>query len=156
MLLGHGTSVMNRFWLVSLSFILALGTLPSLATGQTTAPAQPVSPQAPQTLGASSAPVLSSQMQSALKLAGLVTFVANSCPDLKPNYPRFKATLNALGASEADLNKLDLKGRYLGYTARYNADAKANCLRAKAQFGPGGSTLPDIFQVTSTTASPHQ
>ena len=87
------------------------------------------------------------QEQTALKIAGLVTFVANSCPRLRPDYTRFKAFIRLLGVSEAQLATPDFKNRYLSYTAAYGADAATSCKRAQAQFGPGGSTLPDLFVV---------
>ena len=107
----------------------------SLATAQTAPAPAPSAPSAPP----------STQTQSAIKLAGLVTFVANSCPKLQPNYARFADAINALGISKSDLDKPDLKAGYIGYAARYNTDVKGNCGRADAQFGRHGATLAGIF-----------
>lgn len=111
------------------------------AASQAGAQTAPASPQPP----AAQALPLPPKTQSALKLAGLVTFVANRCPKLQPNYPRFEEAITALGVAKSDLDKADMKAGYLGYAARYNADVKANCERADAQFGPEGKTLSGIF-----------
>ncbi len=83
---------------------------------------------------------------SALKLAGLVTFVANSCPALSPDYTRFRTALGALGLTVEDLAKDKYKTVYMGYAARYGADTTANCERARLAFGARGSTIPDLLQ----------
>ena len=116
----------------------AAQTIPVPAAPAAPAPASPAR-------GAPAAPTPSAQTQSAIKLAGLVAFVANSCPKLQPNYARFSDAITALGVSKADLDKPDLKTAYIGYAARYNADAETSCERADTQFGPHGSTIEGIF-----------
>lgn len=109
------------------------------------APSPPAPAPSSSAQGAPGAQPLPARTQSAIKLAGLVTFVANSCPKLQPNYARFIDAINALGLSKTDLDKPDLKAGYIGYAARYNTDVKTNCARAAAQFGPHGATLVGIF-----------
>ena len=83
---------------------------------------------------------------SALKLAGLVTFVrkflsratAGTTIVSRPRLPR------SVSGTE-DLKKPDLKAIYLGYTARYADDTKASCERSRLAFGAKGSTIPDLF-----------
>lgn len=85
----------------------------------------------------------------ALKLAGLMTFVASSCPDIKADYARFKTAITALGVTYEDLSKTEVKNVYLAYAMRYKDEAKENCARALVNFGPGGKAVPDIFAATT-------
>jgi hypothetical protein len=125
------TKATNFLSLTALAFA-AFASSAGAHTPSTPSQAAPVSALPPKT-------------QSALKLAGLVTFVANACPKLQPNYPRFEKAITALGVAKGELDKADMKAGYLGYAARYNTDVKGNCERADAQFGPQGKTLSGIF-----------
>jgi hypothetical protein len=87
----------------------------------------------------------SANANTALKIAGLVTFVANSCPDLAPDYDRFKEVISALGLETDDLSKNDLKLKYLNYTALYQADIKGSCEKAQSNFGDAGTVIKGLF-----------
>ena len=123
---------------------LALMLLPGFATQPTTAadansPGADAAPQPP------SPPVQSPKERSAIKLAGLVTFVGKSCPELATDDARYKVAVTALGLSPDELATGDRKMASLNYAAVYQSDVKANCARAQAQFGVAGKTLPGLF-----------
>lgn len=84
------------------------------------------------------------QRNTAAKLAGLLYFVQNACPDLQPEYNRFKEVVAGLGVTLADLSTGDLLLRSRTYTETYTKDTPANCSRADANFGPAGTTIPGL------------
>jgi hypothetical protein len=105
----------------------------------------PATPPSSGTFAAGAPTRAAAQRQVALKIAGLVVFVANSCPHLKPDYARFKEALHQLGLEQGELDQQETKNGYLAYTATYGQDVPANCARAGLEFGPNGKTLPDLF-----------
>ncbi len=88
---------------------------------------------------------LPDNVNSAIKLAGLVTFVGNACPSLKPDYDKFKTIISNLGVDENEISKNDMKMKYLSYTSIYQQDIKGNCERAYSMFGDSGTTLKGLF-----------
>jgi hypothetical protein len=81
----------------------------------------------------------------ALKIAGLVAFVANSCPNLVPDYDRFKAVISTLGLEVEELSKNELQLKYLNYAAIYQKDIPGGCEKAQSLFGDGGTMLKGLF-----------
>ncbi|MCJ2083284.1 hypothetical protein [Methylobacterium sp. J-090] len=90
------------------------------------------------------------QRNSAAKLAGLLYFVQNACPDLKPDYTRFKDVVAGLGVTLEDLSAGDLLLRSRTYTEVYTKDTSASCARADANFGPAGTTIPNLVVKRTT------
>ncbi|GJD29957.1 hypothetical protein PMNALOAF_1199 [Methylobacterium adhaesivum] len=90
------------------------------------------------------------QRNSAAKLAGLLYFVQNACPDLQPDYTRFKDVVAGLGVSLDDLSAGDLLLRSRTYTEVYTKDTPANCARADTNFGPTGTTIPGLVVKRTT------
>jgi len=84
------------------------------------------------------------QRNTAAKLAGLTYFVQNACPDLQPDYSRFKEVVAGLGVKLDDLSKGDLLLRSRTYTETYTKDTVANCSRAETNFGPSGTIIPGL------------
>lgn len=84
------------------------------------------------------------QRNSAAKLAGLLGFVKDGCPDLKPDYERFKTVVARLGVPLDDLQQGDLLLRTRAYTEIYAKDAAESCTRAVANFGEAGTTIPGL------------
>ncbi|TXM72096.1 hypothetical protein FV218_14010 [Methylobacterium sp. WL69] len=84
------------------------------------------------------------QRNSAAKLAGLLYFVQNACPDLKPDYARFKDVVASLGVTMEDLSAGDLLLRSRAYTEVYTKDTPGSCARADTNFGAAGSTIPNL------------
>ncbi|NEU12685.1 hypothetical protein G3T14_11110 [Methylobacterium sp. BTF04] len=84
------------------------------------------------------------QKNSAAKLAGLLFFVQNACPEVKPDYERFKTVVAGLGVALDDLSKGDLLLRSRAYTEIYTKDTPASCARAVANFGETGTTIPGL------------
>jgi len=84
------------------------------------------------------------QRNSAAKLSGLLYFVQNACPDLQPDYARFKNVVANLGVTLEDLSAGDLLLRSRTYTEVYTKDTVANCARADTNFGPNGTTIPGL------------
>lgn len=89
-------------------------------------------------------PKVERQRNTAAKLAGLLLFVQNACPDLQPDYNRFKEVVAGLGVPLDDLSTGDLLLRSRAYTETYTKDTPANCSRADANFGPAGTTIPGL------------
>jgi hypothetical protein len=83
----------------------------------------------------------------AIRLAGLVAFVAGSCHALTPNYGRFKAVIHLLGVTPEDLAAPDVRASYIGYTLKYQAESKASRDRARLEFGPSGTRVPGLFSI---------
>ena len=106
-------------------------------------PRQQASPPQEKPAEAGSVPA---NAKTAAKLAGLVAFVANSCPELMPDYARFKNIVSALGIDVDDLSNGDLKLQYLNYASLYQADVKGNCEQARSRFGETGTTFQGLFQ----------
>jgi len=79
------------------------------------------------------------------KLAGLVLFVSNSCPETKVDYDRFKATVTSLGVQVDALSAEPMKLESLNYFTSYEANAKDNCARALTEFGTEGRIIRGIF-----------
>lgn len=94
------------------------------------------------------------QRKTALKLAGLATFVTEACRDLNLNPDRFKAAVTSLGVTPDELAQKELQLDYLRYTMAYKQNVKANCERARTEFGPNGKTLPDLFMVAKVQPKP--
>jgi hypothetical protein len=84
------------------------------------------------------------QRNTAAKLAGLLYFVQNACPDLQPDYNHFKDVVAGLGVTLSDLSAGDLLLRSRTYTETYTKDTPANCSRAEANFGLAGTTIPGL------------
>ena len=87
----------------------------------------------------------SENTDKALKIAGLVAFVANSCQDLIPDYEVFKIVISSLGFETSDLSKSDLRVKYLNYTGIYQKDITGNCTKAWAMFGDEGTMFKGLF-----------
>lgn len=85
------------------------------------------------------------QRNSAAKLAGLLSFVQNACPELKPDYERFKTVVGRLGVALDDLSQGDLLLRSRAYTEIYTKDTAASCTRAAENFGETGTTIPGLI-----------
>jgi len=79
------------------------------------------------------------------KLAGLVLFVANSCPEKTIDYDRFKSVVTGLGVEVDALSKDPIKLASLNYFTSYGANVKDNCTRALTEFGPDGRIVRGIF-----------
>nr|USU32826.1 hypothetical protein NG677_03775 [Methylobacterium sp. OTU13CASTA1] len=118
----------------------ALATAPALA--QTTPDAPPPDAAAPENRPPETK--AERQRNSAAKLSGLLYFVQNACPDLQPDYARFKTVISSLGVTLEDLSAGDLLLRSRTYTEVYTKDTPANCTRAEANFGPAGTTIPGL------------
>ena len=84
------------------------------------------------------------QKNTAAKLAGLLQFVSNSCPESKPNYETFKTVVRGLGIEPDALAGGELLLRVKAYVDVYSQDVPANCAKAVANFGETGTTLPGL------------
>jgi len=91
--------------------------------------------------------VVSENTDKAVKIAGLVAFVASSCPSLAPDYARFNSVISTLGLETVDLAKDNLRLKYLNYAALYQKDVQASCEKAQAMFGDNGTVLAGLFHV---------
>lgn len=85
------------------------------------------------------------QRNSAAKLAGLLRFVAASCPELKPNTPMFRTVVTRLGVDPDDLAGGELVLRVKAYAEIYERDVPGNCAKATANFGEAGTTMPGLI-----------
>jgi len=112
------------------------------AWAQTTPEVSPPAAAAPE--GPAPDAKVERQRNSAAKLAGLLYFVQNACPDLQPDYNRFKEVVAGLGVPLNDLSAGDLLLRSRTYTETYTKDTPANCSKADANFGPAGTTIPGL------------
>ncbi|MFH6786918.1 MULTISPECIES: hypothetical protein [Methylobacterium] len=81
----------------------------------------------------------------AVKLAGLVRFVAESCPGTKPDYARFREVVERLGTDLAALSHGEPLIRSAAYTQAYQKDPEASCRRAQESFGPNGTVVPGLL-----------
>ncbi len=81
----------------------------------------------------------------AVKLAGLVRFVAESCPGTKPDYARFREVVERLGTDLAALSHGEALIRSAAYTQAYQKDPEASCRRAQESFGPNGTVVPGLL-----------
>ncbi len=81
----------------------------------------------------------------AVKLAGLVRFVAESCPGTKPDYARFREVVERLGTDLAALFHGEPLIRSATYTQAYQKDPEASCRRAQESFGPNGTVVPGLL-----------
>ncbi|WP_246101961.1 hypothetical protein [Methylobacterium terricola] len=81
----------------------------------------------------------------AVKLAGLVRFVAESCPGTKPDYARLREVVERLGTDLAALSHGEALIRSAAYTQAYQKDPEASCRRAQERFGPGGTVVPGLI-----------
>ena len=81
----------------------------------------------------------------AVKLAGLVRFVAESCPGTKPDYVRFREVVERLGTDLAALSHGEPLIRSATYTQAYQTDPEASCRRAQEGFGPNGTVMPGLL-----------
>lgn len=81
----------------------------------------------------------------AVKLAGLVRFVAESCPGTKPDYARFREVVERLGTDLAALSHGEPLIRSATYTQAYQKDPEASCRRAQENFGPNGTVVPGLI-----------
>lgn len=95
--------------------------------------------------GVNAASIVTENVSSAVKIAGLVAFVANACSNLKPDYDKFEAIIAKLGLETKDLSNNDLKLKYLSYTSIYQQDIKGNCEKAKQMFGENGIITKGLF-----------
>ncbi|WP_244472458.1 hypothetical protein [Methylobacterium sp. Leaf108] len=110
------------------------------------ASAQPVAPPAEGSAAQQlDLPKLDPKRNNAVRLAGLVGFVNESCPDLKPDYERFKQVLSRLGVDPADLEGNELRLHAMSYIEAYRKDVPANCARAVQNFGEAGTTVPGLI-----------
>ena len=89
-------------------------------------------------------PVVERQRKSAAKLAGMIRFVAVSCPEAEPDYERFKAAIAAMKVDIKELEDGPLLGESLGYSRAYDKDKDESCKRVFAFFGENGTTIPGL------------
>lgn len=91
-------------------------------------------------------PQVERQRNSAAKLAGMINFVTYFCPEAKPNYPRFKQVIAAMGV---DLKELEQGGslvvKSMSYTEAYRKETEESCKRAFQLFGETGTTVPGLI-----------
>lgn len=85
------------------------------------------------------------QRNNAAKLAGLLGFVNQSCPDIQSDKERFKSVVSGLGVPYDDLEHGDLQLRARAYMEIYAKDTPASCARAVANFGEKGTTIPGLI-----------
>lgn len=85
------------------------------------------------------------QERSAAKLAGLIVFVANSCPEAQPDYDRFKQIITAMGVKVDDLSQGLLAVRSAEYTQAYQKDPAESCRRAFENFGETGRVVAGLI-----------
>jgi len=111
----------------------------------TTPPAARADDRAPPPSTPGGAQVAPETTDKALKIAGLVAFVANSCPNLSPDYDRFKAVISTLGVEVEELSKNDMQLKYLNYAAIYQKDIPGGCEKAQSLFGDSGTMLKGLF-----------
>ena len=91
---------------------------------------------------------------NAAKLAGLVEFVAQSCPDLRTDDARFRRAVAGMGVDVQDLRQGELKVRSAGYAQIYGRDAADSCKRAVALFGEGGRVVPGVIVAKDPAGAP--
>ncbi|WP_027174373.1 hypothetical protein [Methylobacterium sp. 10] len=84
------------------------------------------------------------QKNNAAKLAGLLQFVSESCPESKPNYETFKTVVRGLGIEPDALAGGELILRVKAYADVYGKDVPANCAKAVANFGDSGTIIPGL------------
>ncbi len=84
------------------------------------------------------------QKNNAAKLAGLLQFVSENCPESRPNYDTFKTVVRGLGIEPDALAGGELILRVKAYADVYAKDVPANCARAVANFGEAGTTVPGL------------
>ena len=94
------------------------------------------------------------QERSATKLAGLVIFVTNSCPEAQPDYDRFKTVITAMGVKVDDLSQGLLAVRSAEYTQAYQKEPVESCRRAFENFGEGGRVIPGLIARRAPDAKP--
>ena len=85
------------------------------------------------------------QKNNAAKLAGLVSFVRSSCPEVQVDDARLKTVVLRLGIDPADLEQGDLALRAKAYAEIYAKDIPANCARALENFGETGTAIPGLI-----------
>ncbi len=85
------------------------------------------------------------QRNNAAKLAGLLGFVNQSCPDIQSDKERFKTVVAGLGVPYDDLAHGDLQLRARAYMEIYAKDTAASCARAVTNFGETGTTIPGLI-----------
>ncbi len=114
---------------------MILRTIPLLALGfATAAAAEGPDPANPAAIS-----------HDAVKLSGLVRFVAESCPGTKPDYARFREVVERLGTDLDALSHGEPLIRSATYTQAYQKDPEANCRRAQESFGPNGTVVPGLI-----------
>ncbi len=101
-------------------------------------------------LALTSSPVLAAETPNAVsndavKLSGLVRFVAESCPGTKPDYARFREVVQRLGTDLAALSHGEALIRSATYTHAYQKDPEASCRQAQERFGPNGTVVPGLI-----------
>lgn len=117
--------------------------LPFAAAAQepTAKPAEPsagaTAPKAPQT-------AQERQEANAVKLAGLVRFVGESCKEAQPDYERFKSVVAAMGVDLDAISKGELLMRSMGYTEAYRKNVDESCRKAQEMFGEKGTAIPGL------------
>lgn len=84
------------------------------------------------------------QKNNAAKLAGLVRFVKESCPEMQPDEARLKGVVTRLGVDPSDLEQGDLLLRVRAYAEIYGKDVLANCAKAAENFGEAGTVIPGL------------
>nr|WP_210329155.1 hypothetical protein [Methylorubrum zatmanii] len=109
-------------------------------------PAAVAKPAQPAPDGAEKAPQTAEERQkaSAVKLAGLVRFVGESCKEVQPDYERFKAVVAAMGVDLDAISKGELLMRSMSYTEVYRKDVEASCRKAVELFGEKGTAIPGL------------
>lgn len=90
------------------------------------------------------------QQAQAVKLAGLVRFVGESCPEASPDYERFKAVVAAMGVDLDAVSKGELLMRSMSYTEAYRKDVPASCRKAEELFGEKGTSVPGLIRRKAT------
>ncbi|WP_232628188.1 hypothetical protein [Methylobacterium sp. Leaf118] len=86
------------------------------------------------------------QQANAVKLAGLVRFVGEACPEASPDYERFKAVVAAMGVDLDAISKGELLMRSMSYTEAYRKDVPASCRKAEELFGEKGTSVPGLIR----------
>ena len=86
------------------------------------------------------------QRNSAAKLAGMITFVSYFCPELQPNFDRFRLVIGRMNVDLKDLEGTGpLVARAATYTEAYRKDTADSCRRAVENFGESGTTIPGLL-----------
>ncbi|WP_157091838.1 hypothetical protein [Methylobacterium nodulans] len=87
----------------------------------------------------------SAMSDAAIKLSGLVRFVAEDCPDDKPDYDRFRQVMMSLGIDLEALSSGAYVIKSMRYTEKYKENRQINCKLAHEKFGKEGNVIPGLL-----------